>query len=69
MGGEEEEENKENEYGQNFRGVFCRCGREYDAKKERETMIQCLVCEVCILEKRVIYVVLMFATLQQGLVT
>lgn len=41
-----EEENTDNSYGQNFRGIFCRCGRPYDAKKERETMIQCLVCEV-----------------------
>ncbi|KAF9451597.1 hypothetical protein P691DRAFT_699086 [Macrolepiota fuliginosa MF-IS2] len=40
-----EEENTSNTYGQNFRGVFCRCGRPYDAKTERETMIQCLVCE------------------------
>ena len=41
-----EAENAENTYGQNFTGVFCRCGRPYDAKKERETMIQCLACEV-----------------------
>lgn len=40
------EENSENTYGQNFRGIFCRCGRPYDAKQERETMIQCLACEV-----------------------
>jgi E3 ubiquitin-protein ligase UBR7 len=38
--------NEENEYGQNFDGKFCRCGRPYDAKSERETMIQCLTCEV-----------------------
>jgi E3 ubiquitin-protein ligase UBR7 len=38
--------NEENEYGQNFDGKFCRCGRPYDAKLERETMIQCLACEV-----------------------
>jgi E3 ubiquitin-protein ligase UBR7 len=38
--------NEENEYGQNFDGKFCRCGRPYDAKSERETMIQCLACEV-----------------------
>ncbi|OCH93166.1 hypothetical protein OBBRIDRAFT_790489 [Obba rivulosa] len=37
--------NEANGYGQNFRGVFCRCGREYDAQKEIETMIQCLACE------------------------
>ncbi|KAF8632675.1 hypothetical protein AX17_004807 [Amanita inopinata Kibby_2008] len=40
-----EEENAANLYGQNFKGVFCRCGRPYDAKTERETMIQCLMCE------------------------
>ncbi|KAF8956579.1 hypothetical protein BDZ97DRAFT_1671410 [Flammula alnicola] len=40
-----EEENTSNQYGQNFRGLFCRCSRPYDAKKERETMIQCLACE------------------------
>ena len=38
--------NEVNEYGQNFDGKFCRCGRPYDAKTERETMIQCLACEV-----------------------
>ena len=42
----DEEENHSNNYGQNFRGIFCRCGRPYDAKNERETMIQCLACEV-----------------------
>lgn len=41
-----EEPNDTNIYGQNFTGVFCRCGREYDAQQERETMIQCLACEV-----------------------
>lgn len=41
-----EEENSENNYNQNFRGSFCRCGRVYEANKERETMIQCLACEV-----------------------
>ncbi|KAI0646315.1 hypothetical protein C8Q79DRAFT_1000677 [Trametes meyenii] len=40
-----EEPNEKNVYGQNFRGVFCRCGLPYDAEKERETMIQCLTCE------------------------
>ncbi|KAF7760254.1 hypothetical protein Agabi119p4_10930 [Agaricus bisporus var. burnettii] len=40
-----EDENTTNVYGQNFKGSFCRCGRPYDAKTERETMIQCLVCE------------------------
>ncbi|KZV83530.1 hypothetical protein EXIGLDRAFT_625540 [Exidia glandulosa HHB12029] len=37
--------NISNKYGQNFQNVFCRCGRLYDAKTERETMIQCLACE------------------------
>lgn len=41
-----EEENRENSYDQNFRSIFCRCGRPYDPKCERETMIQCLACEV-----------------------
>ncbi|KAH9919997.1 uncharacterized protein BXZ73DRAFT_52376 [Epithele typhae] len=41
----EEPVNQANEYGPNFRAVFCRCGRKYDANKERETMIQCLQCE------------------------
>ncbi|KAF9465925.1 hypothetical protein BDZ94DRAFT_1343311 [Collybia nuda] len=40
-----EEENTSNVYGQNFKGLFCRCGRPYDPKTERETMIQCLACE------------------------
>jgi E3 ubiquitin-protein ligase UBR7 len=41
-----EDPNEYNTYGQNFRALFCRCGRTYDATKERETMIQCLACEV-----------------------
>ncbi|KAF9240047.1 hypothetical protein BU15DRAFT_87777 [Melanogaster broomeanus] len=40
-----EEENVTNEYGQNFRALFCRCSRPYDPKTEPETMIQCLACE------------------------
>ncbi|CDO70102.1 hypothetical protein BN946_scf184806.g29 [Trametes cinnabarina] len=40
-----EDPNEENTYGRNFKGIFCRCGRPYDAQKERETMIQCLACE------------------------
>ncbi|TCD69313.1 hypothetical protein EIP91_008069 [Steccherinum ochraceum] len=40
-----EEENTENMYGQNFKGLFCRCSRTYDAQTEPETMIQCLACE------------------------
>jgi E3 ubiquitin-protein ligase UBR7 len=43
---QQEAQNEENEYGQNFDSKFCRCGRPYDAKLERETMIQCLACEV-----------------------
>jgi hypothetical protein len=35
-----------NAYGPNFAGVFCRCGRAYDALAERETMVQCVACEV-----------------------
>ncbi|KAN0132006.1 hypothetical protein V8E53_010286 [Lactarius tabidus] len=42
---EPEAANDENVYGQNFWSKFCRCGRPYDAKSERETMIQCLACE------------------------
>ncbi|KAF9561238.1 hypothetical protein CPC08DRAFT_664618 [Agrocybe pediades] len=40
-----EPENTKNEYGQNFKGLFCRCHRTYDPNKEREAMIQCLACE------------------------
>ena len=43
---QQEAPNEENAYGQNFDCKFCRCGRPYDAKSERETMIQCLACEV-----------------------
>jgi E3 ubiquitin-protein ligase UBR7 len=43
---QQEAPNEENEYGQNFDSKFCRCGRPYDVKLERETMIQCLACEV-----------------------
>src|SRR6266404_1752379 len=43
---EPESPNDENLYGQNFWSKFCRCGRPYDSKSERETMIQCLACEV-----------------------
>ncbi|KAJ6504117.1 hypothetical protein C8R47DRAFT_1038371 [Mycena vitilis] len=42
---ENEPANASNHYGQNFQAKFCRCGRPYDAKTERETMIQCLSCE------------------------
>lgn len=38
--------NDGNVYGRNFEGSFCRCGREYDPATERETMVQCLSCEV-----------------------
>jgi hypothetical protein len=46
---QKESENASNQYGQNFQAKFCRCGRPYDAKTERETMIQCLSCEVCVI--------------------
>ena len=42
----EEAPNGQNAYGRNFAAEFCRCGRKYDAEKERETMIQCVECEV-----------------------
>ncbi|KAJ7750391.1 hypothetical protein DFH07DRAFT_887939 [Mycena maculata] len=42
---DKEPANASNQYGQNFQAKFCRCGRPYDAKTERETMIQCLSCE------------------------
>ena len=41
-----EEPNDKNTYGRNFTAQFCRCGRKYDAQFERETMIQCVACEV-----------------------
>ncbi|KAJ7182744.1 hypothetical protein C8R43DRAFT_1054720 [Mycena crocata] len=41
----QEPANASNQYGQNFQAKFCRCGQSYDAKTERETMIQCLSCE------------------------
>ncbi|PIL27523.1 transcription factor [Ganoderma sinense ZZ0214-1] len=41
----EEAPNDKNQYSRNFRAQFCRCGRAYDAEKERETMIQCVACE------------------------
>ncbi|KAJ3720403.1 hypothetical protein EV361DRAFT_887810 [Lentinula raphanica] len=37
--------NELNQYGQNFKALFCRCKRPYDAATEKETMIQCLACE------------------------
>ena len=44
--GDELPPNTRNAYGHNFAGAFCRCGRPYDPAQERETMIQCLACEV-----------------------
>ncbi len=41
-----EEPNADNSYGQNFKGMFCRCGRPYDPTTETETMLQCVICEV-----------------------
>jgi hypothetical protein len=48
VGGGKKIVNEQNRYGKNFENgaEFCRCGREYDAKTERETMVQCLSCEV-----------------------
>ncbi|OCF38488.1 hypothetical protein I317_07730, partial [Kwoniella heveanensis CBS 569] len=40
-----QEPNEENTYTQNFKGKFCRCGREYDAETETEAMICCMACE------------------------
>ncbi|CAI0441147.1 unnamed protein product [Linum tenue] len=40
-------ENADNSYNQNFKGLYCTCGRPYpdpDAK-EQEEMIQCILCE------------------------
>ncbi|KAG8728568.1 hypothetical protein FRC12_021646 [Ceratobasidium sp. 428] len=39
--------NQDNVYGQNFSGggLFCRCASVYDARLERETMVQCVGCE------------------------
>lgn len=33
-------------YTHNFRGEFCRCGRDYDPETEVEAMIHCIGCEV-----------------------
>jgi E3 ubiquitin-protein ligase UBR7 len=49
------EEENTNQYGKNFSGRFCRCGRPYDAKTEREAMIQCLSCEVRVAYTRHIF--------------
>ncbi|WVQ98647.1 hypothetical protein IAU59_005778 [Kwoniella sp. CBS 9459] len=40
-----QEPNEENAYTQNFKGKFCRCGREYDAETETEAMVCCIACE------------------------
>ncbi|KAK8869888.1 hypothetical protein IAR55_000456 [Kwoniella newhampshirensis] len=37
--------NEKNVYSKNFKGQFCRCGREYDAETETEAMICCIACE------------------------
>ncbi|WVN85258.1 uncharacterized protein L203_100403 [Cryptococcus depauperatus CBS 7841] len=37
--------NKKNRYSKNFKGKFCRCGRDYDAEVETEAMIYCIACE------------------------
>jgi E3 ubiquitin-protein ligase UBR7 len=55
-----QEENESNHYGQNFSAMFCRCGRPYDANTERETMMQCLACEVrsCLSEFSYTYILI-----------
>ncbi|WWC61214.1 uncharacterized protein I303_103794 [Kwoniella dejecticola CBS 10117] len=40
-----QEANEKNHYTHNFKGKFCRCGREYDAETETEAMICCIACE------------------------
>jgi len=40
---EKDAENLQNEYNQNFFGLFCRCKQEYEPK-EGEAMLQCVVC-------------------------
>ncbi|ODO11468.1 hypothetical protein I350_00248 [Cryptococcus amylolentus CBS 6273] len=37
--------NHKNKYTHNFKGEFCRCGRDYDAETEEEAMLSCLGCE------------------------
>lgn len=41
-----QERNGENRYTHNFKGEFCRCGRDYDPETETEAMIHCIDCEV-----------------------
>lgn len=45
-------ENEENRYSHNFKGEFCRCGRDYDPETETEAMIHCIGCEVGHLNQR-----------------
>ncbi|WWD01501.1 hypothetical protein V866_008445 [Kwoniella sp. B9012] len=40
-----QEPNEKNKYTQNYKGKFCRCGKEYDAETETEAMICCIACE------------------------
>lgn len=40
------EDNSENRYNKNYKGEFCRCGREYDPLVETEGMLCCIGCEV-----------------------
>lgn len=37
--------NEGNRYSKNFKGEFCRCGRDYDPETEVEAMINCIGCE------------------------
>lgn len=41
-----EDQNTDNAYSQNFRGVVCRCRKPYVAEEETETLMQCAACEV-----------------------
>ncbi|ORX39781.1 hypothetical protein BD324DRAFT_667125 [Kockovaella imperatae] len=40
-----QELNADNRYGKTFKGVFCRCGRDYDPETETEAMVVCIGCE------------------------
>jgi E3 ubiquitin-protein ligase UBR7 len=42
--------NEENHYNQNFAGRFCRCGKVYDPETEDEAMLNCMACEVGLLQ-------------------
>lgn len=44
-GRDDAEPNSLNRIDDNFRGIFCYCGRPYDPHTETDDMLQCLVCE------------------------